>query len=173
METVKVRVRALLPDSLSQRIVDGCREQCAGLGLDESGLAVPLGASLREVYEIDDYAFGLRALRHFFTGHGGFASMTKGLTVINGMLWLELSREPSLTRVHRNIDSLLHSRFDVPEQDYDRDFRPHVTLFRDEDEAVLSRLAEALSGRFEHELFGVERILVESTGHGDVIIELP
>lgn len=172
METVQVRVRALLPDDLSRRIADGCKAEGAAYGLDNRLLRVPLPVTLKEPYRIDDYGFGLRALRDFFTGHGGFAAMTQGLTVINGMLWLDVSPEPSLSRVHRNIDTILHSRFDVPEAAYDRDFRPHITLFQGEDEEALRAVAARLEGRFDHELFGVDRILVESPERPDVVIDL-
>lgn len=88
------------------------------------------------------------------------------------MLWLDVSPEPSLARVHRNIDTILHSRFDVPEAVYDRDFRPHITLFQNEDEESLRAAARRLEGRFDRELFGVERILVESPDRPDAVIDL-
>lgn len=172
METIPVRIRALLPDSLSRRIVDECTRAQAAFGFDDSLLRVPLPITLKEPYRIDDYDFSLRALRDFFAGHGGFAAMTGQLAVLDGMLWLEASPEPSLSRVHRNIDTILHSRFDVPEAAYDRDFRPHITLFRNEDEESLRTVARRLEGCFDRELFGVERILVESPDRPDAVIEL-
>lgn len=172
METIPVRIRALLPDDLSRRIVDECTRAQEVFGFDGGLLRVPLPVTLKEPYQIDDYDFSLRALRDFFAGHGGFAAMTGQLTVLDGMLWLEVSPEPSLSRVHRNIDTILHSRFDVPEAAYDRDFRPHITLFQNEDEESLRAAARRLEGRFDRELFGVERILVESPDRPDAVIDL-
>ena len=172
MAAPQVRIRGLLPDEFSERVVAACHTANASLGLSERLLQSPLPITLKQGYRTPDIDLCLNQLQAYFAGHGGFAAMTECVTVINGMLWLELSAEPSLSRVHSNLDTLLNSQFDVPEQAYDEDFRPHVTLFQGEDEECLDTMAHALEGAFEREIIGIDRIRIEIDGQPDQVLTL-
>ncbi|MGI6591162.1 MAG: 2'-5' RNA ligase family protein [Eggerthellaceae bacterium] len=172
MAATQVHIHALLPEELSERIVSACRKENARIGMDEALLHAPLAITLKQGYETPDITVCLDQLKAYFTGHGGFAAMIARITVINGMLWLELSKEPSLARVHLNLDRLLQSQFDVPEKAFDEDFRPHVTLFQGQGEDNLNAMAQALEGRFEQEVFGIDLIRIEISGQPDLLLPL-
>ena len=61
------------------------------------------------------------------------------------ILWLPVSENHQLKRLHAQLDQRLEQKFEIPQHPFDKAFLFHSTLFLDEDAAKIAAMRELLA----------------------------
>ena len=56
------------------------------------------------------------------------------------MIWLEFENNNKIIEIHKQIDKLLLDKYNIPIDEFDRIYHPHVTIFRNENINKLDKM---------------------------------
>ena len=126
-----------------EQIVSLCRKHMEGLDLSSRFLDFPLHVSLKRSFYTDAFEKVKRDLCGYMESVPSFEVKGSSLLRTSDMLWIGIFDERS-KRIHEEIDLLLKERYDIDIDVFDRNYMPHITLFRDEKKDQLDAIYDRL-----------------------------
>lgn len=133
-----------LPESYEREIRARCRMLNEMIGLDTVAFTLPQHISLKISFPTDQTEEILSDLEVYLIGQSPFTVQITGLQQMGSILWLCAAENETLSRLHRELDDRLESRFKIPQHTFDRAFQFHSTLFLDADTAKVAQMHHAL-----------------------------
>ena len=131
-------------------------------------LALPLHLSLKISFPVpEDKAEAVRrAIREIFAGVAPFPIRFRGAERRDGLIWLSAEPEFALRTLHEALDEKMREGFDVPQTVFDRDFRFHVTLFQDLEDAEAAKALGAVEACVLPSRIWAKSVLIGSSPGG-------
>ena len=138
------------------------------IGLSEVSYSLPQHISLKISFPVpeDTVEAVTEALSAYFRRQEPFSAQVTGIRRRPGLLWVEFVPGEELTRLHRELDSLMAHQFAIPQHPFDTRFRFHSTLFLDPDEEKLARMVQALQAAPLPETVPVRGFLIGGSESG-------
>lgn len=137
-------ISTLLPKEINNEIADKCLLANKDIGISERFFDFPLHISLKRTFYTDNFVDVKNDLKGLLIENGPLN--INGLEVIKNkdMLWLEIVDSKELVEIHRKIDSLLNDKYQIPIDEFDKNYYPHVSLFRSEDMMKLDMMYQKI-----------------------------
>ncbi len=133
----------VIDEDSRNEIVSLCRKHMDGLDLSGRFLDFPLHVSLKRSFYTDAFEKVKKDLCKYMDLVPPFEVKEVSLQRAGNMLWIRVHDE-ELMRIHEQIDRLLKERYGIEIDMFDRNYLPHITLFRDEKKDRLDAMYERL-----------------------------
>ena len=78
------------------------------------------------------------------------------------MIWLCFEDIDAIKALHERIDRFLKERYDIAIDTFDRNYRPHASIFRDKDEKKLDRMYDRLLREWKEEETFIDAFFIGS-----------
>lgn len=132
-------VSAILPIQINNQISNVCLSNNLDIKLSERFFKFPLHISLKRTFYTDDYLSVKEDLKSLL--HNQTITISNLKPIINSnMIWLEFENNNKIIEIHKEIDKLLLDKYNIPIDEFDRIYHPHVTIFRDDDIQKLNNM---------------------------------
>ena len=161
----------IIPASENQRIVGLCQELNRSVGLPENVFRFPLHISMKKSFNTNDFEAVRTRLVELLRQHGTLECQTGEVTLHRNMIWLPIVKTPTVLRLHSMIDELLLKEFSIPQDRFDKDFNPHVSLFTSGDSRLIQEMFEMLKDELRQTM-SISRFVIGSSGHRDVFYDM-
>ena len=133
-----------LPEDFQQEIRAHCGRLNEKIGLDTAAFFLPQHISLKISFPTDRAEEILADLEAYLIRQAPFTVQITGLQQMGSILWLCTAENETLTRLHRELDERLESRFKIAQHEFDKAFQFHSTLFLDADAERIRQMHRAL-----------------------------
>ena len=149
------------------------------LKLSEVAFSLPQHISLKISFEVDDSVADevITLLEDYLSSQPAFTVGQAKVEIFGSILWLSFPENECLKRLHRELDELLLSHFEVPLHEYDKCFKFHSTLFIDGSDSLLEMHREVakltLPSEIEIDSFLIGVCESGKAGEYRVIKEIP
>ena len=125
-------VSAVLPQDINNEIADICLQYNKQLKLSERFFKFPLHISLKRTFYTDDYDSVKKDLKELLDNNGSLLINSYSIIRNKDMLWIDITDNRNIKLLHEAIDQKLKEKYQIPIDEFDKNYYPHVTLFRDE-----------------------------------------
>ena len=133
-----------LPVAFEQEIRQRCLALNRNLGLDTAAFSLPQHVSLKISFSAEEPEAVLQFLQEFLAGQQAFGVTVQAPEQVGNILWLPITDQPMLPRLHQQLDDLLTRHFGIPQHPFDKEFMFHSTLFIDPDPEKIAQMAALL-----------------------------
>ena len=158
MKKELMSVHGLLDDELNEELKEICLKEGRDLGLSDRFFRIPLHVSLKRSFYADDEQIK-DDIEKFLEGKmihcGGFE-----LFKVRDMLWLKVNDCPELYEIHERLDCMLKDRYDIPIDEFDRRYCPHISLFSGCSQEKLDGIYDRLNGKITGRSFIIDSCYV-------------
>lgn len=136
-------------------------ERC--IGFTHSNFTLPLHISLKISFPVADELFDtvVHTVENYYKTLSPFDIKIHGIENEGTTAWIRMERNPTLDRIHDDLNGILLEQYGVPLHEYDTDYKYHTTLFMDSDTQKISAACEQLGSvplpdtlRADHLLIG-------------------
>ena len=155
----------LIDEESRRKIVSKCKECNEDLKLSERFLDFPLHASLKRSFFADRFEQIKEELIGFMKDVPCFEAGKVHLQRISDMIWLCFDEKEEITKLHEAIDVLLKEKYGVAVDLFDKEYVPHITLFRSEEEKKLDRMYERLKNEMNETAITLNAYYIGSRKH--------
>lgn len=133
-----------LPEDFEQQLRRHCLQLNEAIGLDTTAFALPQHISLKISFCTDRWVDILAYLEQYLSQQAPFVVEIQPPEPMAHILWLPVTENPVLQKLHRQLDTQLEERFGIQQHEFDKCFQFHSTLFMDTDTGKLDRMRHAL-----------------------------
>lgn len=135
-------LNAILPKNTIDTIKKDIFDTNFDLNLSSRFFNYPLHISLKRTFYTEDYELikqdFIKLLDQYKT-----ISIDKLYPIVSkDMLWLKVENTKPLLDIHLKLDDLLYKKYQIPIDEFDRNYLPHITLFKEENLDKLNTLYE-------------------------------
>ena len=123
---------AVVNDDFHQKMAKICLNN--NLDLSDRFFRFPLHISLKRTFYTDNFEEVKNDLKSLINDLTPIIISETYLFCNKDMLWLRFKDETQLIDIHKIIDQFLYDRYQIPIDEFDKNYVPHITLFRDDDE---------------------------------------
>lgn len=134
-----------LPDNFEKEIRTRCLMLNEKIGLDTAAFTLPQHISQKISFEVAQYEAVLGDLAAFLSKQTPFSVCIQNPVQAGNILWMPITENEQLQRLHRELDARLETQFGVPQHPFDKAFLFHSTLFMDEDTGKIAQMGKLLS----------------------------
>ncbi len=134
-----------LPEIFEQEIRSRCLTLNEEIGLNTAAFSLPQHISLKISFETNRQEAVLEDLTAWLSGQAPFSVRIQNPVQAGKILWMPVSENRQLDRLHRELDARMESRFGVPQHPFDKTFLFHSTLFVDENTEKIAKMGEMLA----------------------------
>ena len=120
-----------LPEDFEQEIRSVCLKLNKEVGLDTVAFELPQHISLKISFQTDEPDAVVEDLTAFLSAQRPFSVRMESVDQEGGILWMPAAENGTLQQLHKQLDTLLESRFGIPQHEFDKCFQFHSTLFMD------------------------------------------
>ena len=161
---------------INQNIIDNIKEIChecnKDLCLSERYLNFPLHVSFKRSFYTDNFMNIKEEAISLMKNYGPIHCGSYYLERYKDLLWLRFTDEEKLNDIHDELDEMLLNKYDIPLDEYDQNYAPHVTLFRSPDEDKLDVMHERIKGIIIYEPIIIDKIIIGSRVHDNETINI-
>ena len=161
---------------INQEIIDNineiCRECNKDLFLSERYLNFPLHVSFKRSFYTDRFSDIKEEVIRYMKKHSSVNCGPYYLERYKDLLWLRFTDEEKLNDIHNELDELLVNEYGIPLDEYDHNYAPHVTLFRNPDEDKLDMMYERIKDRIIYKPIVIDKIIIGSRTHENETINI-
>ena len=138
------------------------------LGIIDSVVNLPLHISLKISFEVSDklYPKVIDAILDYYKKLSPFEVTPKGIAREGSIIWLEMTPNENLEALHRDLTSMMESRFGTPPHKFDLEFKYHTTLFFGLPEEKLLEAERLLESARIPERLKADRLVIGSSESG-------
>lgn len=112
-------------------------------------------------------------LANLILRHGLLECKLGKVTVHRNMVWLPVAKTPPIVQLHEEIDKLLLTEFGIPQDNFDKDFNPHISLFTSGGQEQIQKMNKLLQDEDDlPRVMTIIRFVIGSSGHKDVFYEV-
>lgn len=154
-------VSAILSKKDNDDISKICLDNNTDIKLSDRFFRFPLHISLKRTFYTDDYLTIKNDLKKLINQSNPIIIQDLKLMRNKDMLWLDFDNKDAIISLHQKIDELLFQKYKIPIDEYDKNYYPHITIFRDDD---IDKL-EMMFNRIE-ELINKEEIIIDTFALG-------
>ena len=133
-----------LPEEFEQEIRRHCLILNQLIGLDTVAFELPQHISLKISFQAEHPDEILAHLEAFLSTQAPFDVQILNAEQFGQILWLTISENETLNRLHAELDAQLEHRFEIPQHEFDKCFKFHSTLFMDADTQKVSQMYATL-----------------------------
>ena len=162
----------LLDEGSLNRIRDLCVECNEDIGLSGRFIDFPFHVSYKRSFYTDAYESIFPGLKEMIEEEGRISCGTVYLERVKDMIWLRFVKEEELKALHEKIDHFLKEGSGIEVDEFDRNYVPHVTLFRDEDEDKLDRMFKRLEKKICEKDVWIDRSFIGGRNRENVFFEM-
>ena len=155
-------IQGLLPVDIRKRISDLCIINDDDLDLSDHFLIYPPHLSFKRSFECDRFEEVKDDLTKLTKENGKIACGHIYLYRISDMIWLRFEKEEEIMKIHRKIDVFLSDKYQIPIDEFDRNYIPHVTLFRDDDQWKLDEMFQRIKDHIPEDEICIDEIIIGS-----------
>lgn len=134
-----------LPEAYEQEIRSHCLQQNQKIGLDTVAFSLPQHISLKISFETDRIEQIAADLAAFFSQQKPFSVQIRDASQMGNILWLTVEENSMLQQLHHDLDARLENRFGIGQHPFDRAFQFHSTLFMDQDQEKMGKMAASIA----------------------------
>lgn len=165
-------VCAILPKEHNDRIVSICKEANKGIGLPETVFFFPLHISMKKSFRVRDFERARCDVLQYMQEAGRLHCRIGPVVKHKNMIWLPVIESETINAWHIGLDQMLLEKHSVEIDEYDRDFKPHLSLFTKGSHDRMVRMMDALLGRIPETDVEFTRFVVGSSDHRDEYYDL-
>ncbi|MBQ2583784.1 MAG: hypothetical protein II568_01285, partial [Erysipelotrichaceae bacterium] len=118
--------------------------------------------SFKRSFYTDDFTKVKDDLRVLLQNQKRIALGKSHLERVSDMIWLCFEDIDAIKALHERIDRFLKERYDIAIDTFDRNYRPHASIFRDKDEKKLDRMYERLLREWKEEETFIDAFFIGS-----------
>ena len=108
-----------LPVAFEQEIRQRCLALNRKLGLDTAAFSLPQHVSLKISFSAEEPEAILQFLQEFLAGQQAFGVTVQTPEQMGNILWLPITDQPMLPRLHQQLDDLLTRHFGIPQHPFE------------------------------------------------------
>ena len=165
-------IQGLLPEKIRKQITDLCIANNDDLKLSDHFLIYPLHVSFKRSFYTDRFETIREDLKELLEGYGPIDCTSLFPMKVKDMIWLGFENEEELLKIHERIDDNLLERYQIPVDEFDRNYHPHVTLFRDDDGEKLEEMLNRIRDHFPMEDVRIEEVIIGARGKEGCLYQL-
>ena len=113
-----------------------CIDNTNDLRLSDRFFRFPLHISLKRTYYVEDYLIVKKEIKKLLDSYSDIVIDRLYPYKNKGMLWLRINNENTLIDLHNKLDNLLLDKFNIPIDEFDKNYVPHITLYRDDEDKI-------------------------------------
>lgn len=138
------------------------------LGLSPSCYTLPMHISLKMSFEIDAECFDavVADIERYYESLVPFTVSVRGIEDEGCIIWLRMSENEQLNRVHDDLNEMLSSRWNIGLHEYDTDYKFHTTLFMSIDSAKMHTAYERVANAHLPDELLVNRLVIGRSDSG-------
>ncbi len=116
-----------------------CKEKNKSLGICDVAFTLPQHISLKISFEVPDNIAPrvIDDVSAYLSMERAFSLSAPRPELFGSILWLKFEDSEILSRMHRDLDSLLLGKYAIPQHEFDKSFLFHSTLFIDGEKNLL------------------------------------
>ena len=165
-------IQGLLPEKIRKQITDLCIANNDDLKLSDHFLIYPLHVSFKRSFYTDRFEMIREDMKELLEGYGPIDCISLFPMKVKDMIWLGFENEEELLKIHERIDDYLLERYQIPVDEFDRNYHPHVTLFRDDDGEKLEEMLNRIRDHFPMEDVRIEEVIIGAKGKESCLYQL-
>ena len=138
------------------------------LGLTPSCYTLPMHISLKMSFEIDAENFDaiVADIERYYESLVPFTVSVRGIEDEGAIIWLRMSENEQLNRIHDDLNEMLASRWNIGLHEYDTDYKFHTTLFMSIDSAKMRTAYERVANAPIPDKLFVNRLVIGRSDSG-------
>ena len=113
-----------------------CIDNTNDLRLSDRFFRFPLHISLKRTYYVEDYTIVKKEIKKLLDSYSDIVIDRLYPYKNRNMLWLRINNENTLIDLHNKLDNLLLDKFNIPIDEFDKNYVPHITLYRDDEDKI-------------------------------------
>ena len=113
-----------------------CIDNTNDLRLSDRFFRFPLHISLKRTYYVEDYTIVKKEIKKLLDSYSDIVIDRLYPYKNKDMLWLRINNENTLIDLHNKLDYLLLDKFNIPIDEFDKNYVPHITLYRDDEDKI-------------------------------------
>ena len=153
-------IQGILSENVRKQIIDLCISANDDLKLSDHFLVYPLHVSFKRSFHTDRFKEIREDAFNLLRGYGKIECGIMYPFRIADMIWLRFRDEERLTGIHDIFDVFLKEKYQIPVDEFDRNYHPHITLFRDDSLEKLDEMYDRICSRFCYEEVMIEDVII-------------
>lgn len=113
-----------------------CINNTKDLSLSDRFFRFPLHISIKRTYYVEDYLIVKKEIKKLLDSYTDIVIDRLYLYKNKDMLWLRINNENTFIDLHNKLDDLLLDKFNIPIDEFDKNYVPHITLYRDDEDKI-------------------------------------
>ena len=162
----------LLPQDDNQRIVSLCKKANQDIGLPENVFALPLHISMKKSFLADDFLLVKQEMKRFALSKGSIPIKTNPPILHKNMIWLPIEPSIMISSWHHELDALLLDKFGIEIANFDKAFKPHISLFTKGTAEKMKQIYPALQKALPPMEMEIKRFVIGSSAHKDEFFDV-
>lgn len=160
-------IYALLPDDACASIKDIIMAHEWQSQLSHRYLDFHLHISLKRSFKVTDLEAQSDLIERIIHEHGPLVCSDLEAELVKERIWLKVGGDEDLQQIHKILDRQLQERFGIIPDGYDRNYHPHVSLFKSADRKLLEKVFADLSQAMPKERYVIDRFVIGSRLSGN------
>ena len=145
-----------------------CRNYNKELGLDEVAFSLPQHISLKISFAVTDSDVDsvIKTVSDYLGTFTPFSLERPTPEQSGDILWLRFDDCDMLTKLHRDLDTILLQQHGVGQHKFDLEFKFHSTLFIDDNDEAMAEMQSAVSSLDIPDVVTVDRFIIGTSKSG-------
>ena len=163
MERKLMWTSAVLPEGVINQVKQICLANNTDLKLSERFFNFPLHISLKRTFYVDDFLEVKKDIKQLLNKEDDL--FLEGLYpfINSDMLWFRITNEETIIALHKQLDDMLQSKYSIPIDEFDKNYVPHITLFRDDDLNKIETMYKRIRNHIKFESIKVNKYALGTT----------
>ena len=162
-----VWVCGIIPEDVNNEIKEICLKENEDLNLSERFFRFNLHISLKRTFYTEEFDQIKDDLKELLSAYKRIDCGNTYLVRNSDMLWLRISEETEIRKIHNEIDKLLSDKYRIMIDTFDKTYVPHITIFHKGDIQNLNKMYQRLSEKLESKKIMIDRFVVGSKSSGN------
>lgn len=158
----------IAPTDFKEKIEGLCKELNTDIGLPETVFRFPLHISMKKSFQTADFEKVRQNLIELVKSHGSVKCRIANVVLHKNMIWLSIEKSEDIMKLHRDIDALLLTKYNIPTDKFDINFKPHISLFTKGAKDDIQNMYGRLKKLIKPTEIKINRFVVGSSRHKDI-----
>lgn len=140
------------------------------LGFEHSCAELPYHISLKILFEIDNeiYDSVISELEKYYSNLVPFTVNVKSLEKYKNIIWIKMARNKQLNKIHKDLNEILFSKYNIGLHELDSDFIFHTSLFIDDDSLKINKAYSEIKNEFSPKKLYVNKFIIGTSKSGEI-----
>jgi len=157
----------LIDDRINEEIASICKRNNKDIGLPENVFKLPLHISMKKSFYTDDFTSVKKDIINFVQKRGKLRLETMAPICHKNMIWIPIRMNNDIVSWHQELDNMLKDKYQIVINDYDKSFKPHISLFTKGTPEQIKEIYPLLVKELKPIKMDIKRFVIGSSHHHD------